>query len=496
MSYKKKRIKFELILSAIVLIFSIILIILIFLITIKRPEKFTEFNLDDIPILSLESFDFIEDKTILEYPNDNLGITGKLILDCHTGICTLNIIHNKKYHFCNFHYFSTFCYDMNENLIEPNEIIDHSCSEQCHETGNDECKCNEPYNEKGKCQRKMDDKYKEGKVCYDYNTIHFWKGKKYTILKKNFFSYQENAILKDEECPIGTKNCGIIDDNGNQLCIEKNLNCPINFLYENKLDNDNDFSSVLIGNKTFYYGFDDNKKRKIIAGLVANTDLLLNKDNDNENIIDNYTISGFLEDNQNLYKDVNLGYDPYKENNIDFKGKSYLRIFYNDNINLSLLRERKEEQISISRINKEIINIIRNKTKIISILGLISLFYLFLIFICIISYQCNYYKNGSDKGSKCCYFWGIIIFIGLIITPLIYSCNIISKVKYAKEKYGYNDIFSTFKILNMIFVILGFALILFLIVYIILVPFKFCFKENKGNETHENKTSFSTENIK
>ena len=86
MSYKKKRIKFELILSAIVLIFSIILIILIFLITIKRPEKFTEFNLDDIPILSLESFDFIEDKTILEYPNDNLGITGKLILDCHTGI--------------------------------------------------------------------------------------------------------------------------------------------------------------------------------------------------------------------------------------------------------------------------------------------------------------------------------------------------------------------------------------------------------------------------
>jgi heme/copper-type cytochrome/quinol oxidase subunit 2 len=133
---------------------------------------------------------------------------------------------------------------------------------------------------------------------------------------------------------------------------------------------------------------------------------------------------------------------------------------------------------------------------VISILGLISLFYLFLIFICIISYQCNYYKNGSDKGSKCCYFWGIIIFIGLIITPLIYSCNIISKVKYAKEKYGYNDIFSTFKILNMIFVILGFALILFLIVYIILVPFKFCFKENKGNETHENKTSFSTENIK
>ena len=46
-----------------------------------------------------------------------------------------------------------------------------------------------------------------------------------------------------------------------------------------------------------------------MTAIVAETDLLLNKNNDDKYIIDNYTISGFLKDNQNLYKNVNLGYD-------------------------------------------------------------------------------------------------------------------------------------------------------------------------------------------
>ena len=88
----------------------------------------------------------------------------------------------------------------------------------------------------------------------------------------------DNAILKDEECPEGTKNCGVIDSNENQLCLRNNLNCPVNYISEEKLSKD--YSSVLIGNKTFYYGNDDSIKRRIIVGLVADTDLLLNKDND------------------------------------------------------------------------------------------------------------------------------------------------------------------------------------------------------------------------
>ena len=53
-------------------------------------------------------------------------------------------------------------------------------------------------------------------------------------------------------------------------------------------------------------------KRKIIAGLVADTDLYLNRDNDKKVLIDTDTISGFLADNKNLYKGV-LGYDLIKK---------------------------------------------------------------------------------------------------------------------------------------------------------------------------------------
>jgi len=481
---ENKRIKLTLILSSIALIIPTILIILIFLIGIKMPKMLKEFVTDDISITSLESFDFIEDKTIFEYPNDNLGITGKLILDCYTGICHKMIYHKRTRHYCNTHLFFQFCYDVDESWYEPRENIEHYCSEQCHETDKVECDCKEPYDEKGKCQRNMDDTYKEGKVCFDYNTIHFWKGKKYIVLKKNIFSYLENAILKEEECPEGTKNCGIIDDNENKLCIKSNLKCPINYLSEQKLSND--FSSVLIGDKTFYYGNDNTKKRKIIKGLVADTDLLLNKDNDKKDIIDNYTISGFLQDNQNLYKDINLGYDPYKDNDIDTKGNSYLRIFYNSqNINLSSLRNQKESKSLNQRINKNFLNVIHDKTAIIIILGLISLIYLLLILTCIISCQIKSYKNWSDKGTKCCYFLGIIIFIGLIIVPLIFSCINISIV-IDIEKLKYKNKYSTFKILNMLFVVLGFALILYLIVYIILIPIKCGFKENDEKKRNEN----------
>ena len=84
---EKKRILLEIFLSLMVLIFAIVLIILIILIRIKRPDKRKEYKLTDISMMGLESFNFIKNRTISEYPNDNLGVTGKLILDCYTGTC-------------------------------------------------------------------------------------------------------------------------------------------------------------------------------------------------------------------------------------------------------------------------------------------------------------------------------------------------------------------------------------------------------------------------
>ena len=475
MSTDKKRILVEIILSCVVILLAIALILLIIFIRVERPNRLKEYTLTDISIMGLESFDFIENKSIPEYPYDNLGITGNLILDCHTGTCIHEIYHEIIRTYCD----EDYCDDYDESWTEYKRIIDHNCSEQCYETGNDECNCSEPYNKIGTCKNKTNDEYKEGKVCYAYNTIIFWKGKKYTNVKISNYSFLEDSIiLKDEDCPKGTKNCGIIDDNGDELCINLKFNCPINYISENKLSDE--CSSVLIGNKTFYYGNDNTTKRKIIAGLVVDTDLLLNKDNEQKDIIDNYTISGLLEDNQNLYKDVNLGYDPYKIENIDSKGSSYLRIFYNDqNVNLSSFRENKNYIFLNHKMNKRALDSIHYKTKIITILGLIALGYLLLVFFIILYKQYSYYKkgyygfDGCNKGFYACF---IIIFIGLMITPLIFGCINIKKANDA-EKMDFNKDYSTFRNLNIAFIAIGFALFLFLIVYIVIVPIKCGFEE-------------------
>ena len=479
----KKRILLEIILSILVILFTIVLILLIIFIRVNRPDLRGQYKINDISIAGLESFDFAEDKTIPEYPYNNLGNTGKLILDCYTGTCINQIYHEYIWYKCPPDP-ESFCEEVDDSWIEHRAIIDHDCSEQCYRTGNIICRCGRPYDEIGICKNKTDDRYEKGKVCHAYNTIYFWKGKKYNITKSVKYTYLNDAISKDEECPKGTKNCGIIDGNENQLCIRENLNCPINYISENKLSND--YTSVLIGNKTFYYGNVNTTKRKIIAGLVADTDLYLNQDNDKKDIIDNYTISGFLEDNQNLYKNVNLGYDPYKEENIDSKGKSYLRIFYNEqNVNLSTLRENSEIIIFSHSLDNRALESIHYKTKVITILGLIALGFLLLVFIIILYNQCSYYKRGwYGRCGKGYYAFFIIVFIGLMITPLIFGCSNISKAKDA-QNLDNNKNYSTFKNLNIAFIIIGFTLFLILIAYIILVPIKFGFKE-KVNETINN----------
>ena len=491
-STKKKRILLEIFLSLMVLIFAIVLIILIILIRIKRPDKRKEYKLTDISMMGLESFDFIENRTISEYPNDNLGVTGKLILDCYTGTCIHEIYHEDIRESCD----DKYCYRYDYSWTEYRPVIDHYCSEQCYETGNDKCNCSEPYNKIGTCKYKANDEYKEGKVCYAYNIIYFWKGKKY-IKKANYYSYiYDDIILKNEECSEGRKNCGIIDDNGNELCIKTYLNCPINYILENKLSNDS--SSVLIGNKTFYYGNDNTTKRKIIAGLVVDTDLLLNQDNDKKDIIDNYTISGLLEDNKDLYKDVNLSYDPYNEENIDSKGCSYLRIFYNDqNVNLSSLREAKNYLNFNRNMNNKFLNSIHYKTKVITYLGIIALGYLIIAFTIFLIFQKKRYQTNG-YGSYCekaTYGLAIVIFLILFIFPLIFGCINIKKTKDA-EILDPNKDYSNFKTFNIVFIIIGFSLFLYLIAYIVLVPIECCFNEPLDRKPIKDISSATINNIK
>ena len=354
--------KLDIFFIIILILIGIGILTLIIILFSNRPKALKEIKADDIPILTVSFLNFIEidSSPVYNEANLNLGLTGRLILDCYTGICQVE----------------DYYYDSDDYLVEYYEdILDYSCSQQCSYNVNQDCNCNiDNVKSKGKCSRKYDDQYEVGKYCYADNVIYNWKGKKYLALKKDILTYYNNAKLKEEECPIGTIDCGIIDDNENKLCVSSSSNCPINYISENKTNPNKIHSSVIIGSKTFYYTFDDDttKKRKIIAGLVADTDLYLNQDNNEKVIIDTDTLSGFLSDNKNLYKQINLGFDPYKEENIDNKGNSYLRIFYNKKVNLTELRERINTYNLHNKINEDGINQVRKKTKFIMIFGLIS----------------------------------------------------------------------------------------------------------------------------
>ena len=393
--------KLEIFFAILMILIGVGILTLIIILFANRPEELIENKVNDVGILSFSSLNFIEIDSLPAYSESsyNLGLTGRLILDCYSGKCTV--------------------YD---DTASSRDVFDYSCSQQCSHNTNQECDCYiEGYHSKGRCSRLYDDSYDNGKYCYADNVIYNWKGKKYSEIKKDILTYYKNAKLKEEECPIGTINCGIIDDNENKLCMPLSSNCPINYLSQNKLNSNKIQSTLDIGNKTFYYTYDDDPimKRKIIAGLVADTDLYLNRDNDKKVLIDTDTISGFLADNKNLYKGV-LGYDPYKEENVDNKGNSYLRIFYNNKVDLQELRNNINTYNLNHKINEEGINPVRKKTKFIMIFGLIS-FISFLI--CMIVFVI---KRDSDilKGI---FNISIFIFIVFYILSFVFVCINFSK---------------------------------------------------------------------
>ena len=412
---------------------------------------------------------FIEAKSNPSYNGSiaNLGTAGRLILDCYTGICQ-----TKSYY-----------YDSDDDLMyEYIDKRDYSCSEQCSNNTINECNCDDPYKNKGTCSRKYDDSYDVEKYCYADNVIYFWKGKKYIVLKKELYTYYQNAILKGEECPKDTINCGIIDDNENQLCIQQNYSCPINYFSESKLNENKLHSNVKIGNKTFYYTFDDNNKtkRKIIAGLIADSDLYLNENNDQKVLIDTGTISEFLIDNKNLYKEVELGYDPYKEDDIDSKGNSYLRFFYNDKVDLSNLKKNIDEYNFNHTKNDDFVKPINKKIKRTSIVGLAASGALLIAII-------FYFVFKRDCWG--CSIFNIVVFAVYIIVSLIYGCLNISNFNDLRDMDP-NDNNLARKI-NIVIVIVGFVLFAYTIFAIIyLKKLRDKFEDYSWNKCNKKKEAF------
>ena len=385
--------------------------------------------------------------------------------------------------------------------ITTRNTVNYQCSLQCFNSSGDTCD-NCPYrnyygsiNKIGKCSKKEDDIYEQGKICIADNIIYFWKGKKYFIDNSDgtFYTYLKNAKLKEEECPKNTKNCGIIDDEENKLCIPINEKCPPNIISTStkkiKLNQNNYFTSEIDNETTIYYTYDENAiNNKIIAGLYVDTDMYFNKEEENIDkdpiILDTYTLGDFLKDNQNLYKGINLGYDPYKVDNIDQKGKSYLKVSYNKNPNLIFLRKKYSQFLANKKWNENIAN---NTEKNLNLFFVGFLFYIYSLVFFIICLICGI-------NNKCKNLIGILSFVfctffELFIISIIGAYKNISLFNKAKDNDP-NENFNNLRILNYIYIILSLLLFVFIIASTLFLLYYNCFtkKGKKINKNNSNST--------
>ena len=423
----------------------------------KRPEKYV-----DKIISGLKSFYFTEETSRPRYfPKEaNLGLAGNLYLDCYTGSCSKNIKETEWV--CDSD-------DDCETIVTFREQkdINEACSEECFELKGEYCndKCSDYYDSKnGVCSRNTNDNYDNKKVCFGDNIIYFWKGKKYNFesFQTKNCTYIDNAKLKNESCPDNTKNCGILDDNENKLCLPLDTECPINFITETKLKENYNYSSTIIDNKTFYYGYDNsiNNSTKIIAGLYADSDISLNIEEEEYITLDIDTLSGFLKYNYILYRGLNLDYDPYNISNIDEKGKSYLKVKYNSK-NLDLVKLRKEQQQYLinKTMNEKVVGTVRKKFKSFYIMGMIS--YIFVILL--LSNSLYYYCEGEDI--ICIWFFIFVLFLIFSLFGIIKSCININNFNRAKEIDILNN-YDNIKTINLLYILFGFFIYgLFIVIF-------------------------------
>ena len=223
----------------------------------------------------------------------------------------------------------------------------------------------------------------------------------------------------------------------------------MNIISETKLDNYK-FSTNING-KTYYFKNDNSSKEKLFSGLCVDTDLLLNNNTVKDLIFDTYTISGLLEENTHLYQGINLGYDPYQEKNIDNKGKSYLKLCYN-NVRNPDLNSIRSDRIVYNRnrnINSYIDGFNHHKTGlyILEIIGCAILIVGIILFI---------------RINKI-FFYLIYIGLFLFFIPVIKAfknINRLNKLKDLDNRYDY----SAAKIINILYIIFNLVLCVVLLV--------------------------------
>ena len=117
----------------------------------------------------------------------------------------------------------------------------------------------------------------------------------------------------------------ILDELGNKLCYPKGYNCPINYITLNKTEKNYNYKEYTIDGVKIYYTNEAIKDGKVLGGFFVDSDLLEKYKIGECQIISTSKISELLNSNPNKLYRNSLNFDPYKDENIDKKGKAYLK---------------------------------------------------------------------------------------------------------------------------------------------------------------------------
>ena len=194
-----------------------------------------------------------------------------------------------------------------ENICKSSSSsFQYKSSTQCKDNnGNfcDSCEEKKDYTyEKCSCSHVESDYYSSSFYCNADNLILNWKNY-YCTKTITKFNYLDNVVPSNEDCPYDTRSCGILDEYGNILCIRKKYPCPINYVTLNSSDRNYTYKSYTIDGVTIYYTNEAVNDEKILVGFYVDSDLMINYNIEDCQIITTGKISELLNSHMNkLYR--------------------------------------------------------------------------------------------------------------------------------------------------------------------------------------------------
>lgn len=378
--------------------------------------------------------------------NSNLGQTGELILDCYKGNCTYEIEYECQKQNCKYdEYGNKDCETINDKCRNYTSYIEELSSVYCKSTSGRSCQnCRQIKNYTHNiCKCTHDNSYIANSFCHADNIIYNWKKYYYKRIKASDgyeLNYLNSAVPADQNCPNGTRKCGILDELGNKLCFPDSLPCPINYVTLNSSDKKYNYTEYTIDNITIYYTNEATEDGRVLGGFYVDSDLMINYNIGECQIITTGNISDLLKSHENkLYQNVSLQFDPYNDENIDQKGKAYLKwcipaVGKEKNIAVikNFMEVYKNKQLIDEKLEK-----IRGYYKYMYFIGLFPfLVFNILILIALFGFKCLFSRDSQEvvfglMDAACMLFFLDIIFSYVVkedLSKLIdYNISLYSK---------------------------------------------------------------------